>query len=137
MIETETLDGQLRLKALADQRLTGMIGNRWGVMLDTVPCVTVQQISGVPEYSHDGDSGLEACRYQIGMHTSCVFDAIKIMAHVKRIFSGFKGNLGAAGEGAAVVVRVVNSMQHGKQPGVNLFYSTVDLAIQWSRDLEA
>lgn len=133
-----TLEEGLRLKALSDAGLAALIGNRWGVLLDTtVPCITYQQVSGVPVYTHDGDAGLEACRYQLAMHTSCVYDALKVMARLKTIFSGFKGNLGAAGEGPSVVTRIANATHHGKQPGVNLFYSTMDLDIWWNRDLEA
>ena len=135
---TMTLEEQLRLKALADPMLSSIIGNRWGVMLDQTPCVTYQQVSGVPEVSHsEGDAGIEACRYQISMHTTCVLDAIRVMARLKSLFSGFKGRLGAAGEGDAVTIRIMNAVQHGKQSGVNLFYATMDLMIWWCRELEA
>ena len=91
----------------------------------------------MPEYSHDGDAGLEACRYQLALHTSCVYDALKLMARVRALFSGFKGNLGVADEGPAVTVMIAGATHHGKQPGVNLFYSTIDLNIWWSRDVMA
>lgn len=132
-----TIEEGLRLKALSDARVAGLIGDRWGVMLDAPPCVTVQQVSGVPDVSHSGDSGAEACRYQLAMHTNCVYDAVKLMAYLKALFSGFRGNLGASGEGPAVTVRIANATHHGKQTGVNLFYSTIDLLIWWVRDVAA
>jgi hypothetical protein len=129
-----TLEEQLRQTALADNALAALIGQRWGVLLDTPPCVTIQQVSHVPDYTHDGDSGLVAARYQLGLHTSCVYDCCKLRSRIEAIFSGFSGALIGGGEFATV--RIANAAHHGRQPGVNLFFSTIDLVIWHRRSLE-
>ena len=81
---------------LSTTRIYPMIAPQgWETSGDYV--ITFQQISGIPDYSHDGASGLATVRFQFDVSSLVYQTAQQIGQELKDAFSGLQGTYGAAG----------------------------------------
>lgn len=99
----EFFEEAIRAHALGDSAITALIDQRWYI-IDlpqgaSVPAVTMQQISGVPEHNHSGHSGQENSRWQFTVWSSCYQKASRLSWAIERRFDAFRGQWGSPEQG--------------------------------------
>lgn len=128
----EFLEEGLRLLFVNDAGLAALIVARFydaelpqGV---TLPAVTMQRISGIPEYSHRGHVGQENARFQVTVHADCHLVAMRVAAAVKRVIrehpSGQLPNSHRYG-----LLQQLNEVASGRETGRNVFQIAIDFRI--------
>jgi hypothetical protein len=83
---------QLRAYLIADATLSGLIGTRltWGINDQdaAMPRVTLQRISGAPEYSDEGEVSLGQARVQVDCFATTYAGAVAISRAIRTRISG-------------------------------------------------
>lgn len=92
-----------------------------------LPAVVVQRVSGLPDYTHDGDSGLEPGRFQFTSWAESYAAAKATALSVKAALSGYKGSMGTVTVGASFIANELDL----NDPDSNLRRVIVDARI-WS-----
>lgn len=132
MAEGNYLEEGLRLRALEDATIASLIAARWygpDLPLGTaLPAVTLQQITGRAEESHEGHSGLENAIYQITCWASCHLDAMRIADRVQRVFDKWRGTL-PNGIRVGYMSRV--DRHYAKEPGQNVYQIVLDFRLMY------
>lgn len=59
----------------------------------TFPACVVTKVSGLGEYTNDGDAGLENARVQVDCYAVTAEECIRLRTAVRRLLSGYKGGL--------------------------------------------
>jgi hypothetical protein len=128
----EFIEEGLRLLFLADASLAALIGTRFydaelppGV---TVPAITLQRVSTIPEYAHSGHVGQENARFQVTIHADCHLNCMRVAAQVRRIIRDHpRGSLpGGIRYG---FMQQVNEVASGRETGRNNFQIAIDFRI--------
>lgn len=134
------LEQALRERCIADTKLTQLVGSRVGgpdlPLLAAFPYVLMQQVASRPYTSHQGDSGCEQTTMQISVIGSCYLDVLKVVACLKRLFSGFRGKLGTTGAGINAAVQLSGEVVLPRESGQNVWGKALDLEITWVRDID-
>lgn len=120
---SDYLEQDIRAYALADAALVALIGQRWySVDLPqgaTFPAVTIQQISGSSEYTHQGHAGVERARFQVTVWTESHLAGLQVAARIETIFRTAKQAIGAR-------ITKVNRTDFGREPGQNIYKTAID-----------
>lgn len=86
------LDQIINQLLAAQEGLTAIVGSRiYPHHLPgdaTFPALVFRQVSGKPDYSHDGDSGLDVARVQFDAYGTTKAQAGQINAQVRALLSG-------------------------------------------------
>lgn len=127
MPEGNFVEEGLRLRALEDATIANLIAARWygpDLPLGTaLPAVTVQQISGRAEESHQGHSGIENAIYQITCWGSCHLDVLRLADRVQKRFDKWRGTLP---NGIQVGYMSRLDRHYAKEPGQNVYQIVLD-----------
>lgn len=136
MAEGNYVEEGLRLRALEDAAIEALIVARWygpDLPLGTaLPAVTLQQITGRAEESHEGHSGLENAIYQITCWASCHLDAMRLADRVQRVFDKYRGTL-PNGIRVGYMSRV--DRHYAKEPGQNVYQIVLDFRVMYRVEL--
>lgn len=132
MAEGNYVEEGIRLRALEDASITTLIAARWyGTDLPlggALPAVTVQQITGRAEESHDGHSGLENAIYQFTCWGSCHLDVLRLADRVQKRFDKWRGVLPNQIR-VGYMSRV--DRHYGKEPGQNVYQIVLDFRVMY------
>lgn len=132
MAEGNYIEEGIRLRALEDAAITTLIAARWyGPDLPlggALPAITVQQITGRAEESHDGHSGLENAIYQITCWASCHLDAMRLADRVQRRFDKWRGVLPNQIR-VGYMSRV--DRHYAKEPGQNVYQIVLGFRVMY------
>lgn len=132
MAEGNYVEEGFRLRALEDATIASLIAARWygpDLPLGTaLPAVTVQQITGRAEESHDGHSGIENAIYQFTCWASCHLDAMRVADRVQRVFDKWRGVLPNQIR-VGYMSRV--DRHYAKEPGQNVYQIVLDFRVMY------
>jgi hypothetical protein len=134
----EFIEEAIRAHALGDPAIVAIINDRWHSVdlpeRTAFPAVTMQQISGVPEHSHAGHSGLEHSRYQFTIWSDCHLKALRLAFAIERRFDAFRGRMG--GDDGIEVGRSakINRVNLGRDPGQKIHRTAIDFRISHQVD---
>ena len=128
----EFVEEGLRLLFVNEVSLAALISTRFydaelppGI---TLPAVTMQRISGVPEYSQRGHVGQENARFQVTVHADCHLVAMRVAAAVKRIIrENPRGTLPNSHRYG--LLQQLNEVASGRETGRNIFQIAIDFRI--------
>jgi len=62
-----------------------------------LPSTVYQQVSGIPEHSHNGRTGLERARFQISHWANRACDAVAVAVQTNVALDAFRGVMGGSG----------------------------------------
>jgi len=131
------LEEAIRAHALGDAAITALIGDRWyAVDLPqgkAFPAITMQQVSGTPEHSHEGHSGIENARWQFTVWSDCYEKCTRLAWYVERRFDAFRGQWGNSEQGFMDIGRCAKTarVSFGKDPGQKLYRIAIDFYITY------
>lgn len=94
----------------------------------TYPLIVYQRISGSPQYTHDGDSGLSDPRYQFMLWAETYAEIQELRRQVKAIYSGYRD------EANGIQGCMIDMMTDGSDEQTSLANSIVDLRIKYKED---
>lgn len=136
----EFIEEGLRSMFLADGYLASQISTRFydaelplGYRIESGPAVTLQRVSGVPEYVHSGQVGQENARFQVTVHADCHLACMRVAASVKRVIREHpRGQL--PGGFRFGLLQQVNEVVMGRETGRDLFAIAIDFRMTYQVD---
>ena len=127
-----TIETGLNAHLLADGGVAAIVGDRVypiNVPQDVdLPAVAYMRISGAPDYTHDGESGLESARFQFTCEALTYSAAKGLALAVRAAISGYTGAMDDVTIGALLIENDRDGWSEGfRAPVVRL-----DAMIWWT-----
>lgn len=117
----------LRSRLLANTDVAALVGTRiYTLQADQKaahPLVILQEISGVPEYSSDGEAGIAQSRVQVSNWSTTHAQARSLANKIRLSLSGFRGDIGTSPAFKVHAIFIDNAHDTTDQtPGVDQHY---------------